>query len=635
MKIKIRIVISVLFITFVSIPVFTQILEHPLKDNSFLGANKIQKVTVRSDEPLSLPFADDFSQGSGYPDNRFWIDNQAFINNTFGLNPPSIGIATLDGLNAAGKPYGGGFGGSDTLTSRPIDLSDEQSAYLSFYLQAKGIGYIPRTQDSLIVEGKSMSGDWINLESFEGLESSFVNKDAPEFQRVSISLSSEFRHDHFQFRFRNYSTNKGLEGLWHLDYVMVTRQEQDRFIDDIAFTNPPAYLIQRYSAYPLPQIVLDPERLNDQLPIYIRNHSRDRFTIDTSRVEIYDQENNQSVFTDESLLEIPPIVSENQRNINPGSVHFTNSFNLKDVSAYLKQTDLEKLTLTTEYEYVMRAERQLPSFTANNRVIRRTHFDNYLAYDDNSVEGSVSAYNGNGITTQIAVEYDLVEADSLHSIRIVFPYLVENYEDKIFNLLIYIGELKEKADYKLAGLQPKRGNHFQPFTEYSVKDYLPEGIELPAGKFYIGWEHPRGTDKDYIPFGFDKNYPDANQYIFYNVGSGWLNVATNSPDLKGAIAMRPVVGRKDVLTNSDEAIMELSNSFYPNPTSSVLNIRDGLTNKELSYNIYHVNGQLYQSGTIVPGQNSLDVHRLVSGSYSIILIEKSGTIFGSHRFIKQ
>src|SRR5690606_34499596 len=101
---------------------------------------------------------------------------------------------------AEGLPYGGGYGGSDTLTSRPIDLSAENAAYLSFYIQPKGIGYLPRLMDSLVVEGKNVDGNWRKLEEFEGLENSFVNMDAPEFQRVSIELDPEFRHREFQFR---------------------------------------------------------------------------------------------------------------------------------------------------------------------------------------------------------------------------------------------------------------------------------------------------------------------------------------------------------------------------------------------------------------------------------------------------
>ncbi len=620
---------------YIVLPSGAQIIEHSLQSNPDLKPGPRAHIDVRSDKPLTLPFVDDFSEATGYPDSRYWEDNQAYINNTLGLNPPSIGVATLDGLNAEGLPYGGGYGGSDTLTSRRIDLSKENSPYLSFFIQPKGIGYLPQTKDSLIIEGKNKDGEWQKLESFEGLDNSYVNKEAPEFQRVSIVLPTRFLHSEFQFRFRNYSNNRGLEALWHLDYVMVTREPQDRYINDIAFTAAPAFLLNRYSAYPLSQIKNDLERLNNKFPIHLRNNSRDRLTIDTSRAEIYDAETNHTIFIDESLLEIPPIVSENQRNINPGPASFINTFNLKNVSSYLAQPGLEHAILATEYEYVMRAEAQLPAFKSNNRVVRKTHFDNYLAYDDNSVEGAVAAYNGNGIKTRIAVEYDLVMSDSLHSIRILFPYMINDYEYKQFNLLVFIGELKENADFTLYNLQPKRGNHFQPFTEYIIKDYIPDGIELPAGKFYIGWEHPRGTATDYIPFGLDKNYPDANQYMYFNLGGEWLNVATSSPDIQGAVAMRAVVGKNDLLTGTGGNIEDISHEIYPNPATSKLYFRSGITQLETNYHIYRMTGQLCQSGTIFTGQNDLDVSSLLPGSYFILLTERDKTIVGNIRFIKQ
>ena len=54
---------------------------------------------------LSLPFLDDFSHGGPYPDTNFWIDNAAYINNTYPICPPTLGVATLDGVNNEGQPY--------------------------------------------------------------------------------------------------------------------------------------------------------------------------------------------------------------------------------------------------------------------------------------------------------------------------------------------------------------------------------------------------------------------------------------------------------------------------------------------------------------------------------------------------
>ncbi|MDR1878192.1 MAG: hypothetical protein LBQ64_01350, partial [Bacteroidales bacterium] len=42
-------------------------------------------------EPISLPFIDDFSNYTGYPDTALWIGRQAFVNQSFAVNPPTIG----------------------------------------------------------------------------------------------------------------------------------------------------------------------------------------------------------------------------------------------------------------------------------------------------------------------------------------------------------------------------------------------------------------------------------------------------------------------------------------------------------------------------------------------------------------
>jgi hypothetical protein len=37
--------------------------------------------------------------------NKKWFDNYAFWNTTYPILPPTIGVATLDGLNEYGLPY--------------------------------------------------------------------------------------------------------------------------------------------------------------------------------------------------------------------------------------------------------------------------------------------------------------------------------------------------------------------------------------------------------------------------------------------------------------------------------------------------------------------------------------------------
>ena len=142
------------------------------------------QVKTRNVTPVMLPFFDDFSNYTGAPKPSLWTDRQAFVNNSYPVVPPSIGVATLDALDANGliyphadtQPFG-----ADTLTSNPIRLDYNNvyhrpmqiadSIYLSFYYQPGGasrsyppvewerIGDHPETDDSLVVEFGYPTGD--------------------------------------------------------------------------------------------------------------------------------------------------------------------------------------------------------------------------------------------------------------------------------------------------------------------------------------------------------------------------------------------------------------------------------------------------------------------------------------------
>jgi len=75
---------------------------------------------------LHLPFFDDFSDlRSPFPNDSLWEDNLVFINASFPLFPPTIGVATFDALDASGRLYahaGSYTFPADTLTSRSIRL---------------------------------------------------------------------------------------------------------------------------------------------------------------------------------------------------------------------------------------------------------------------------------------------------------------------------------------------------------------------------------------------------------------------------------------------------------------------------------------------------------------------------------
>jgi hypothetical protein len=164
---------------------------------------KLQGQTRGGTASLTLPFFDDFSRYS-LPTNdpaipsswQRWSDTCAFINSGFPIAPPTIGVATLDGLRADGYPYNFAdefsYGSADTLTSLPIDLSTLTSGdqvFLSFFYQGGGLGNNPDVGDSLIVEFYSPFGAgewarvWTSPEVFptDNFEQVFIAVNAPQY----------------------------------------------------------------------------------------------------------------------------------------------------------------------------------------------------------------------------------------------------------------------------------------------------------------------------------------------------------------------------------------------------------------------------------------------------------------------
>ena len=105
---------------------------------------------------LSLPFIDDFSYDSYKVDNDLWMESSVFVNRTYPINPPTIGVVTFDGLDANGfaRDFSPSTSSepSDTLLSQTIDLSGISSAYFMFHYQGRGMGDSPQQMDKLVLE---------------------------------------------------------------------------------------------------------------------------------------------------------------------------------------------------------------------------------------------------------------------------------------------------------------------------------------------------------------------------------------------------------------------------------------------------------------------------------------------------
>ncbi|MDH5398906.1 MAG: hypothetical protein OEX02_12210, partial [Cyclobacteriaceae bacterium] len=126
-------------------------------------------------EHLFLPFWDDFSTSVNNPDPSKWENSDdVFISDGLGIKPPTLNVASFDGLDAAGKAYSQdplSDGITDILTSRLIDLSNlfiSDDVFFSFFYQIKGNGEIPNDNDSLRLEFKDLNGSWNKIWSVSG-----------------------------------------------------------------------------------------------------------------------------------------------------------------------------------------------------------------------------------------------------------------------------------------------------------------------------------------------------------------------------------------------------------------------------------------------------------------------------------
>ena len=76
-----------------------------LENNPILELQRNKGIEMRLNVPLSLPFLDDFSYNSSFPNNSLWEDSAVFINRSYPINPVTIGVATFDGINSEGLAY--------------------------------------------------------------------------------------------------------------------------------------------------------------------------------------------------------------------------------------------------------------------------------------------------------------------------------------------------------------------------------------------------------------------------------------------------------------------------------------------------------------------------------------------------
>ncbi|MDV7399433.1 hypothetical protein RZS08_48925, partial [Arthrospira platensis SPKY1] len=105
------------------------------------------------------------------------------------------------------------------------------------------------------------------------------------------------------------------------------------------------------------------------------------------------------------LLEVPPVVPQNQRNLAPGNHFFTNDLRtdtwLNSFLAWSQQKD--SLLIETTYSFEQDQERNagFPELLQNNTVVRRTEISDYFAYDDGTAELGLAVRSSPGTLSEV------------------------------------------------------------------------------------------------------------------------------------------------------------------------------------------------------------------------------------------
>jgi hypothetical protein len=600
--------------------------------DTFHFAFRIQKDTLRIGPGGRQAFLDDFSYPGPVTDPELWLDSDTYVNATYPLDAPSVGVATFDGVDRRGRPYGGSFGPADRLTSTYLNLTgNNDPLFLSFWLQQRGLGEFPEPQDIIKLEFKRSNGNWQEIQRFPGVAIGPGAEVDIRFKFYSFPIPNEYKYQAFQFRFTSYNDRQGIDDIWNLDYVHLSRFAGDTTINDVAFTALPRAILERYSSMPWRHFRdNEAQELSNAIAVGVRNLSPQPQNADPSRVRITEEQTGTPVL-DATLFNglernIPQGIPQNRVYTLEGDPNFPYSSYLSAMSGS-GFDDLERVEFTTEYTLVNGSQTTGLGFEPvlrNDRVEHTTVFDNYFAYDDGSAETGVVVQTDD----QIAIKFTANVPDTLRAVRFHFPHMIGNVANQEFHLKVWIGQLDNQPDFRMNFLRPFYASSafdtLQGFTTYPLLDaqgnFKP--LALPAGDFYIGWEQASNcTFTNCIPVGYDKNTPESLDYLYFNKNSTvWVPFPANFP--AGALMVRPVVGSETPgFTSTDEAAPAASAlRLFPNPAREVvfLQLETGFY-EDFQLYLFNSMGQLVHQGPLRP---QLEVAGLAPGVYVLKAVSR-------------
>jgi hypothetical protein len=601
--------------------------EGHLDYNPFQFGNKNRPVHKNTEKTtrtsLLLPFFEDFTGYSVYPDLTKWLDFEVYINNTMGVSPIERGVATFDGLNQYGIPYDSfsntDFRYADSLTSFPINMgysmaTPGDSVYFSFFYQAEGNGYYPLSGDSLMLYFKDEYGQFVKV---WGITDSAVS--LQPFQQVMIPITDSIYFDSaFQFRFVNIAAVYWADADWNIDYIRLStgRNINDTAVNDIGFSANPGPLLNDYTAMPYRQFYVNPAAETAQ--------------------QFYDSIHNNYLATDQGITYSYTAVS------NTGTTLYSSG---ADSSALIMHYSIQPVSFPTYtttitpsgpdakvvFENTFFMQPVSPTDPpANDTIVSEQVFDNYLAYDDGSAEKSYYLNLFPPDAGEIAIEYHLNQPDTMQGMAIYFGRQIPYASYKAFSILVWSaikgvnGALADNLLYEQDLYIPGYADTINHFWYYNFDTPLP----LPAGTFFAGTIQPAEGSSDSLYFGLDVNRQGDN-HAFYNVVGTWL-----PSQISGAIMMRPLLGQPVQPTAVSDVQAKSDNwCIMPNPAKDKLQFAlPASYGHSVSYHITDILGSAVLEGT-VSNNTIIDISSMAPGMYFVNL-DGGGISIVPKKFVK-
>ncbi|MCR5013611.1 MAG: T9SS type A sorting domain-containing protein [Bacteroidales bacterium] len=575
----------------------------------------------------TLPFYDDFSSSTLYPDSTKWKDRYAFVNSGFPLNPVTRNAATLDVLDAKGAVYSYAISNpfiAEHLTStqirldsvfdpEPKALSPADSLYLSFYYQPQGNGLPPEANDSLVLEfgiPNDFDTTWYHIWSTPGqpLSQFLQENDSAYFKLVMIPITDpKYFSSTFFFRFYNYAsivnstqpTGRGNEDNWNIDMVYLDRNRSydDPSYPKVCFTGQTPSFLKRYKSMPYKHYRTNAyASLNDEY-IEMQVSNLDNRAHNVTYAYYVDQVGGGQSYYHESASTINlPQQSPNQLLLTFVDQLFSIDFD-RDSTSYLIRHYVSDSTCT-------------PPLT--DSLVYHQGFYNYFAYDDGTPE---MGYGVEPASSSFAVKFEMAELDTLRGVQILFNRTLNDANEKYFDIVVWKDNNGKPGEevYRMTSQRPRWGEKMFEFAYYK----FPDRVRL-SGSFYVGIMQ---RDNGLINIGVDMSN-DNSQYNFFNTSGSWQQSA-----MPGSLMIRPVVGAGyyiGVDENDDDEVV-----IYPNPATDELHVK-GVENGQ-SMTVYDMTGRrVLQRGF----SNSLDVKELSGGIYLLQITTSEGDIINRKITVK-